>query len=134
MQVACNTVARPEGFTLLDSLVSYSIFLSTLCPNRIGTIAQSQAIFHIHLKRDAVMMMMIDDDDNDNRNNNSTDGGGGGGGGDDDDDDDDGGNSVLLCNSTFAVMDTVTEYLLHMYIACVSLSSIVSMGTRKRAE
>jgi len=57
--MACNTVARPEGFTLLDSLDSYSIFLSTLCPNRIGAISQSQAIFHIHLKRDAVMMMII---------------------------------------------------------------------------
>jgi len=139
--MACKTVARLESFTQLGSLVSYNIFLSTLCPNRIGAVSQNQAIFHIHLKHFAVMMMIDDDDDNnnDNRNNSSTydDGGGGGGGGcgdDDDDDDDDGRNSVLLCNSTFRVMDTATEYLLHMCVACVSLSCIVYMGTRKGAE
>jgi len=41
---------------------------------------------------------------------------------------------TLICNSTFVVMDTVTEHLLHIYVSCVSLSSIVYMGTRKRAE
>ena len=44
-------------------------------------------------------------------------------------DDDDGGEY-----GTFAVIDTVTELLLHMYLACVSLSSIVYIETRKRAE
>jgi len=71
--MACKTVARPEGFTQLDSLVSYSIFLSTLCPSRIGAVSQSQTIFHIHLKYVAVMMMTVEitvvhDDDYDDDN------------------------------------------------------------------
>ena len=40
----------------------------------------------------------------------------------------------MFCNSTFTVIDTVTKHLLCMYVARVSLSSIVYIGTRKRAE
>jgi hypothetical protein len=58
VQMACKTGARSECFTQLGSLVSYSILLSTLCSSRVSALSQSQAIFHIHVKHDAVMMIM----------------------------------------------------------------------------
>jgi hypothetical protein len=117
IQMACETGARSEGFTELGSLVTYSILLSTLCPNKVSVVSEPG-----HFSHPCKTWCSDDDDDDDNDIINNS-----------DDDDDGGGSSISLCN-IFAVIDTVTQHLLQMYLAHVSLSSIVYIGSRKRVE